>query len=184
MAIKTFTTGEVLTAADTNTYLANSGLQYVAGASFSGSSSFDVTGFTTSYLFYELRISVASSAGDSIVGVLYSGATARATNYYGSIFYSNYLGASGVYGTRANGINFYLGDASSNPPSLYTAQITGVANSQFNIVTRGFEASGTATIQGGFSNYNATNSFDKIRFTASGGATLSGSWSLMGVRKP
>jgi hypothetical protein len=26
MAIKTFTTGEVLTAADTNTYLANSGL--------------------------------------------------------------------------------------------------------------------------------------------------------------
>jgi hypothetical protein len=29
MAIKTFTTGEVLTAADTNTYLANSGLVYV-----------------------------------------------------------------------------------------------------------------------------------------------------------
>jgi hypothetical protein len=29
MAIKTFTTGEVLTASDTNTYLANSGLVYV-----------------------------------------------------------------------------------------------------------------------------------------------------------
>jgi hypothetical protein len=29
MAIKTFTTGEVLTAADTNTYLANSGLVYI-----------------------------------------------------------------------------------------------------------------------------------------------------------
>jgi hypothetical protein len=36
MAIKTFTTGEVLTAADTNTYLANSGLVYIAGATFSG----------------------------------------------------------------------------------------------------------------------------------------------------
>lgn len=29
MAIKTFTTGEVLTASDTNTYLANSGLVFV-----------------------------------------------------------------------------------------------------------------------------------------------------------
>jgi hypothetical protein len=29
MAIKTFTTGEVLTASDTNTYLANSGLVYI-----------------------------------------------------------------------------------------------------------------------------------------------------------
>jgi hypothetical protein len=28
MAIKTFTTGEVLTASDTNTYLANSGLVF------------------------------------------------------------------------------------------------------------------------------------------------------------
>ena len=29
MAIKTFTTGEVLTASDTNTYLANAGLVYI-----------------------------------------------------------------------------------------------------------------------------------------------------------
>jgi hypothetical protein len=29
MAIKTFTTGEVLTASDTNTYLANAGLVFV-----------------------------------------------------------------------------------------------------------------------------------------------------------
>jgi hypothetical protein len=32
MAIKTFTTGEVLTASDTNTYLANSGLVYITEA--------------------------------------------------------------------------------------------------------------------------------------------------------
>ena len=58
MAIKTFTTGEVLTAADTNTYLANSGLVYVAGATFTGAGTFDVTGFSSSYLFYHLEISV------------------------------------------------------------------------------------------------------------------------------
>jgi len=37
MAIKTFTTGEVLTASDTNTYLANSGLVAVVPTSVSGS---------------------------------------------------------------------------------------------------------------------------------------------------
>jgi hypothetical protein len=39
MAIKTFTTGEVLTAADTNTYLANSGLTYVASKTFTSTAS-------------------------------------------------------------------------------------------------------------------------------------------------
>jgi hypothetical protein len=159
------------------------GMVFVAGATFSGASSFDVTGFTSTYLFYELRINVFGSAGDSVVGVLYSGATARNSTYYGSIWYTNYLGSSGIYGTRANGSSFYLGDVGTNPPSLYTATITGISNSAFNIVTRGFETQGTATLTGGFSNYAATNSYDKIRFSTTGGATLGGSWTLMGVRK-
>ena len=159
------------------------GLVFVSGATFSGASSFDVTGFTSTYLFYELRINVFSSAADSVVGVLYSGVTPRNANYYGSIWYTNYLGSSGVYGTRNNGSSFYLGDAGINPPALYTATITGISNSAFNIVTRGFETNGTATLTGGFSNYAGTNSYDKIRFSATGGANLSGSWTLMGVRK-
>lgn len=36
MAVKTFTTGEVLTAADTNTYLNNGGLVYITQGSFTG----------------------------------------------------------------------------------------------------------------------------------------------------
>ena len=159
------------------------GLVFVSGATFSGVSSFDVTGFTSTYLFYELRINVFGSAADSVVGVLYSGATARNSTYYGSIWYTNYLGSSGVYGTRANGSSFYLGDVGTNPPALYTAQITGISNSAFNIVTRGFETNGTATLTGGFSNYAGTNSYDKIRFSTNGGANLGGSWTLMGVRK-
>jgi hypothetical protein len=60
MAIKTFTTGEVLTAADTNTYLANSGLTYIAGASFSGITSgapLDVNSvFSSTYTNYVLLL--------------------------------------------------------------------------------------------------------------------------------
>ena len=44
MAIQTFTSGQILTAADTNTYLANSCLTYVSSGSFSGAASFEATG--------------------------------------------------------------------------------------------------------------------------------------------
>jgi hypothetical protein len=58
MAIKTFTSGEVLTSADTNTYLANSGLVYIA----EGSTSTSVLGlnfnnvFTSTYDNYRIMI--------------------------------------------------------------------------------------------------------------------------------
>ena len=58
MAIKTFTTGEVLTAADTNTYLANSGLVYVKSQTVgSGVASVTVTGaFSADYDHYKISI--------------------------------------------------------------------------------------------------------------------------------
>ena len=59
MAIKTFTTGEVLTAADTNTYLANSGLVYVTGAAFTAQSSVPVSGvFTTGANNYRIIVRI------------------------------------------------------------------------------------------------------------------------------
>lgn len=181
MAIKTFTGGEVLTAANTNTYLANAGLVYVAGASFSGAVSFDVTGFTSDYLFFELKMSIAAVGATGITGVIYSGATAR-TSYYGSTFFSSYLGTSGVQDTRNGAANFYLGDVTASVAGFYTCSIRGVGNGQFATTIQGYDSNNSRSLTGGYSNYAATNSFDKIRFT--GGSNLNGSWSLMGVRKP
>jgi hypothetical protein len=77
MAIKTFTTGELLTSADTNTYLANSGLvaiapTTVAGSgvtvsnatvSFSGSSAVNVNGvFSSTYRNYKVLINISTSS--------------------------------------------------------------------------------------------------------------------------
>ncbi len=184
MAIKTFTTSEVLTAADTNTYLANSGLQYVAGATVSASNVFDVTGFSSSFLFYELRVNVTASTGCGVNCVLYSGATPRSTNYYGGIAYVAYNGATGVYSTSNNSGNFYMSDVNPSPPTLWTAQLTGVGLNSFNIVTRGWDNANSMATTGGFTCVAAANSYDKIRFTATNSALISGSWSLMGVRKP
>ena len=67
MAIKTFTTGEVLTAADTNTYLANSGLVAIKPTSVSG------TGVTLS----ESTVTIADASTASIIGCF----SASFTNY-------------------------------------------------------------------------------------------------------
>ena len=58
MAIKTFTSGEVLTAADTNTYLANSGLTYITtGTITSAAASLSINNcFTSTYDNYRIVI--------------------------------------------------------------------------------------------------------------------------------
>jgi hypothetical protein len=59
MAIKTFTTGEVLTAADTNTYLANSGLVYVAGTTFATTATPFINGcFSSSFQNYRVILNI------------------------------------------------------------------------------------------------------------------------------
>jgi len=68
MAIKTFTTGEVLTASDTNTYLANSGLVYVKQQTIgSGVATVSVTDvFSSTYNVYRIVVNdgVASANCD------------------------------------------------------------------------------------------------------------------------
>jgi hypothetical protein len=166
------------------TAVGNSGLVHVAGATLAGVNVFDVTGFSTNYAFYEFRITVSSSTPAGITAVLVSGTTLRSTGYYGSSQYVNYLGATGVYTTRNNAGNWYLGDVTGSMPSLYTGQISGVGDRQFSVVIRGCDNSNVMSMHGAFSTFDTPTSFDKIRFTASNSATLTGSWSLMGVRKP
>lgn len=56
MAIKTFTTGELLTASDTNTYLTNGGLVYVTNTSFNGAGFFINSCFSSTYDNYRIEI--------------------------------------------------------------------------------------------------------------------------------
>jgi|APGre2960657404_1045060.scaffolds.fasta_scaffold71540_3 hypothetical protein len=184
MAVKTFTTGEVLTAADTNTYLANSGLQYISSGTFTNAASFDVTGFSSSYDFYQLLMSIqtnAAATSSTITAVLYSGVTARNTNYYGGQWYVNNAGASGTYGVRNNAANFAVTLTSGTLPSLVNAWISGIDNLEFNINLQNMDNQTVAATMGSYSNYAATSSFDMIRF--SGTANVKGYWNLMGVRK-
>jgi len=57
MAIKTFTTGEVLTAADTNTYLANAGLDYIGAVTLNAVTNNISNVFSSTYQSYRVVIS-------------------------------------------------------------------------------------------------------------------------------
>ena len=86
MAIKTFTTGEVLTAADTNTYLANSGLVYITQASATSGSTLSVNNcFSSTYSNYLILVDnfQPASAGRALnIRMRVGGSDATSADYY------------------------------------------------------------------------------------------------------
>jgi hypothetical protein len=66
MAVKTFSVGELATSADVNTYLANSGLVYIGGVSFTNATQVDFLNvFSSSYQTYRIEFEgLTATAGD------------------------------------------------------------------------------------------------------------------------
>ena len=121
MAVKTFTTGEVLTASDTNTYLANSGLVYISSVNVSGTPS-SIAGpancFSSTYDHYKIVISnltVSTSTqlrmtlGSVVTGYYYGNPL---TTFLGGAYEKNngsnlaYLDLGAVTSTFDNDFNF------------------------------------------------------------------------------
>lgn len=85
MPVKTFVSGEILTASDTNAYLNNGGLVYITQATASaGSSTLSVNNcFSSTYDNYRIVISNADgSANTALYMRLRNGGTDRTTNYF------------------------------------------------------------------------------------------------------
>ena len=183
MAIKTFTTGEVLTAADTNTYLANSGLVYVAKKDFSGSGTVNCTSFFNStYDHYRLVMSCTSAAaGAQIVETrLMSGATATSgtTNYkfyeLGHTFAAGTpdatAGPGGAYWFGFRSTDFFYGTFEIQNP--YAANFTAFQETSVDSA-QSVESRGVHTL---------TTSYDGIQFLV-GSGTLTGTVTCYGYRK-
>ena len=111
MAVKTFSTGEVLTASDTNTYLANAGLVYITTAvvpASPASTKIQITNcFTSTYTNYRIVVNgVIPSATDSFLFSLGDGTAT--TGMYGSMFYDLYSGSGTGTLRRNNAGNIYV----------------------------------------------------------------------------
>ena len=184
MAVKTFTS-EVLTSADTNTYLANSGLVYVKSQTVgAGVSSVEVTdAFSSTYDSYQIVYTGGASSGTNNLGIRLGSTT---TGYYGTILYS-------VPSTPAptglgvnNGANWtYVGDGT----------LAGGARLACNIyapnlaVRTGINAFyvGTGTTSGAFGTFNGNldNATQYTAFTIipNSGTLTGGTITVYGYRK-
>ena len=105
MSVKTFTT-ETLTSADTNTYLANSGLVYVTSATIgSGVSSVTVSSaFNSTYDDYKIIISGGATSSTQNNLTLKLGSST--STYYGSFIYAAFATGAVLGAGINNAANF------------------------------------------------------------------------------
>ena len=101
MAIKTFTTGEVLTASDTNTYLANSGLVYVGGGSLSSNITNFANCFTSTYDNYRVVVGNLDNSSTTTTSLSLRLSNAGTTVDSGYEWWTMYWYASGT-GSEGN----------------------------------------------------------------------------------
>jgi hypothetical protein len=187
MAIKTFTTGEVLTASDTNTYLANAGLVYVSSGSFTGATSFEITGFSSTYQYYRVLLTGyrADAVGfANLNGQLMNGATLRNTAYYEAAYYVDYLGASGGQANSNNAADFHYARFDSSERGIVSFDMRGFTSGRFSMTGTYWDvAYARQVMNGAFHNVTETN--DRLKLTViTAGATVTGTWRVFGYREP
>jgi hypothetical protein len=174
MAIKTFTTGEVLTASDTNTYLANSGLVFIKQQTIgNGVSSIPVTSaFSTDYDNYRIIISktTVSAIGNSGY-ITINGST-------GSTYSSN-----GIYmiptSSTVNGLAL-----NQQPLGFWLGITGGVWSGSFDVISPFLGAVtnfyGQSGGSGGTSYYNTTMAADSNAASSTGFTVVQPSSNLTG----
>lgn len=183
MAIKTFATGEVLTASDTNTYLANSGLVYVTSTTIgSAVSSVTISNvFSSTYDNYQILITDFSMSSASNVEMqLRAGGTTSTTAYYWAGIYMAYT-SSTVNGENSNnGSAWVLGFSDGSDNSLifdvampYTATQTHYTISHGNPSYFGTKAGYHAT----------TSSYTDFVLKPASGTMTGGTITVYGYRK-
>ena len=186
MAVKTFAVGEVLTASDTNTYLANSGLVYITSSTFSGSSFVQVNNcFSSTYDNYRVMISYTTAAGDMQMRLSVGGTPATgATDYTsGTVSISN-AGGIASYGS-SGGTNLYYWHFVNTPVTQYTSGVLDIYGPYLSAFTR-WNNQSTTTFGTGYTGGGAhqlTTAYDGIRITNAGGSNIAGTITIMGYRK-
>jgi hypothetical protein len=184
MAIKTFTTGEVLTAADTNTYLANSGLVFVSSTTI-GSAVATVTvtnAFSATYDSYRVMVNTTCSASSSMSATLGNGGSFSATGYNNALIYL-VAGTGGVQeASTLNGSQFsWLGGGTANQAFTGQFDINNPFQAKYTKVNLGVYTDNNAygTMNG---EHKVATSYADIR-VGSGGTFTGGTITVYGYRK-
>lgn len=187
MAIKTFTSGEVLTAADTNTYLANSGLVYITSGTVTTGGNLSITGcFSSTYDSYRVVVSnfALSTAGDLEVRLSVGGSVTSA-GYYWSCPLNAYANTSTYDGRGASNSATWV------PLAVASTSASGSAFEVYNpAITTTTTIIGTRTdprtsgLVGSFIGFlNNSTAYDGIYFSCSAGSFVNMRVRIYGYRQ-
>jgi hypothetical protein len=159
------------------------GLELISSSTFSNQSFVETTGFSSTYEWYQINFSglKTTSSSSSVTGVLYDGATARNSLYYGNNFSITYLGSSGQQFAQNNSANFYGTTLENRYRANFSMNVFYKSGEQFTYNTNGFDGNAFASFFGGGFRA-ATDSWDRIRWTNSTG-NMTGEISIYGYRK-
>jgi hypothetical protein len=177
MAIKTFTTGEVLTASDTNNFLANAGLDYITQASWTTGGVVAVNNcFTSKYSSYRLVVRNAKHA-TTAVSVLFRlrvGGVDKGTNGY---YYGHYRvpldGSAGVQDSGNNvafivpGLVAAVSNAGACSMDIYDPQKTAITSVTYQGLWPATTSASGPITGGGF--LNDSVAYDGFSLTANTG---------------
>jgi len=182
MAVKTFTTGEVLTASDTNTYLANSGLVYVTSQTV-GTAVSSVTvsnAFSSTYDNYKITY---TSGVSSITQSLNLSLGSTTTNYFNATTYTVYSTGL-VQSTNNNGLvgSFvYAGACDPNVGNQLFLDIFNPFLTKYTTFNGAFMVTDVSGVSGGVQKSNT--SFTSFTITPGAGTLTGGTITVYGYRK-
>lgn len=188
MAIKTFTTGELLTASDTNTYLANSGLVYVGRANLATNITDLVGCFSNTYDNYRIILdSLNCNSSTDIYWRMLTGSTPEATAVY-SWYTNGYLDTGTASTSNAAGQTLgytgYTQTVSGFVGGTITMDVIGPNLNQRTLChTQAIGYFGTFGNRGGGSSHSVVAQYNGIRFLTATSATISGNVTVYGYRK-
>ena len=188
MAVKTFTTGEVLTAADTNTYLANSGLVYVTSATI-GTTVASVSlndCFSSTYDNYKIVVEIGDTSGAmSLYWRWRVGGTDNTTTDY-QWFYSGHTNAGGTISSASAGQTYaFCGlytSASGVSPIITLDVMRPFVAKETRVYNFGYYRA-TASVYYGGNSHNGGTSFDGFTIYPSAGTMTGGTITVYGYRK-
>lgn len=185
MAVKTFTTGEVLTAADTNTYLNNGGLVYVKQVTVgSAVASVDITScFSSTYDNYVVSLAgiTASNNGVSMIARLLVGTTANAANWDGNTYYVVTGGAGALTNNNLTNQNYAeIGSVTNTYLNAFTFQVNQPNRTTGSYIN--FSSADNNYLRFGAYFLKNSTAYDGIRILPFAGTLTGGTITIYGYR--
>ena len=185
MAIKTFTAGSVLTASDTNTFLANAGLVYIKEVALSTGSTRDITScFSSTYDAYRLIIvNLLTNGTDPIALQLLSSSTPAATGYDRQRFYAQGTTLGGSRTT--NQASLLIGYTATSPRQNYQYDIfaPNLATATAFIGSQAYDDNPNINIDMTTGKHTTASAYDGLRLLCGANTFTGGKAIIYGYRQ-